>query len=58
MGATRCPSAAEAAFLTGLGHAEAVPIPFDRARLEAGFARFLRRIGKCTAAVAQLRAAR
>lgn len=56
--ARRRNDAAAAAFCTGHAHAAAVPIPFDRARLEAAHGRFLRRLGKRAAAVAQLRAAR
>lgn len=56
--ARRRPDAAAAAFRSGLAHAEAVSIPFDRARLEAAHGRFLRRAGKRAAAVAHLRAAR
>jgi ATP/maltotriose-dependent transcriptional regulator MalT len=48
---------AEAAFLAGLEHAEQVSIPFDRARLEAAYGGFLRRLGKRTEAVIHLRAA-
>ncbi len=51
------PSQAEAAFVTGLEHAEAVSYPFDRARLEAAYGGFRRRLGQRTAAVAHLRAA-
>jgi DNA-binding CsgD family transcriptional regulator len=50
-------AAAEAAFLAGLDHAERITIPFDRARLEAAYGGFLRRLGKRTEAVAHLRAA-
>ena len=48
---------AEAAFLVGLDHAEQVSIPFDRARLEAAYGGFLRRLGKRTEAVIHLRTA-
>jgi ATP/maltotriose-dependent transcriptional regulator MalT len=48
---------AEAAFLAGLGHVEPVTMPFDRARLEAAYGGFLRRLGKRTEAVIHLRAA-
>jgi DNA-binding CsgD family transcriptional regulator len=48
---------AEAGFLAGLDHAERVSIPFDRARLEAAYGGFLRRLGKRTEAVTHLRTA-
>jgi ATP/maltotriose-dependent transcriptional regulator MalT len=56
--ARKRPDAAEAAFVAGLEHAEAVPTLFDRALLEAAYGRFLRRAGKRRAAVTQLMAAR
>ncbi len=56
--ARRRGGAATAAFHAGHDHAEAVAIPFDRARLDAAHGRFLRRIGKRAAAVAHLKAAR
>jgi len=49
---------AEAAFQTGLRHAEAVSIPFDRAQLELDYGRLLRRSGRRTAAVSMLTTAR
>ena len=52
--ARRSPDAAEAAFVDGLEHAQAVSIPFDRARLHAAYGRLLRRAGRRRAAVAQL----
>jgi DNA-binding CsgD family transcriptional regulator len=50
--------AANAAFLAGLEHSRAVSFPFDRARLEAAYGGFLRRLGRRAAAVVQLKAAR
>jgi DNA-binding CsgD family transcriptional regulator len=50
--------AAEEAFQTGLRHAEAVTVPFDRAQLEFAYGRLLRRAGRRTAAVSMLTTAR
>jgi DNA-binding CsgD family transcriptional regulator len=55
--ARKSPSTATAAFEAGLGHAESVSIPFDRARLHAAYGRFLRRAGKRSAAITHLKAA-
>jgi DNA-binding NarL/FixJ family response regulator len=49
---------AESAFRSGLRHAEAVSIPFDRAQLELDYGRLLRRSGRRNAAVSMLTAAR
>ena len=49
---------AQAAFDRGIEHAQAVPVPFDRALLELAYGRFLRRAGRRNAAVAMLDAAR
>src|SRR5205823_6979525 len=38
--ARKAPAVARAAFMAGLDHAGSVPIPFDRARLEAAYGRF------------------
>jgi ATP/maltotriose-dependent transcriptional regulator MalT len=48
---------AEAAYLAGLDHVERVAIPFDRARLEAAYGGLLRRLGRRTEALTNLRAA-
>jgi DNA-binding CsgD family transcriptional regulator len=49
---------AEAAYRTGLAYARNLPLPFDRALLEAAYGRFLRRTGRRAGAVAHLTAAR
>ena len=56
--ARRRHGAAADAFVSGLAHAEMAAIPFDRARLEAAYGRFLRRTGKRAAAIAHLKEAR
>jgi DNA-binding NarL/FixJ family response regulator len=52
------PQHAEAAFQAGLAHVTKLPIPFDRALLEAAYGRFLRRTGRRSAALTHLQAAR
>jgi DNA-binding CsgD family transcriptional regulator len=52
------PDLAEAAFVDGLDQVAALPMPFDRAIMEAAYGCFLRRVGRRAAAVAQLEAAR
>jgi DNA-binding CsgD family transcriptional regulator len=49
---------ADSAYQVGLEHLRSLPLPFDRALLEAAYGRFLRRIGRRTDAVVQLEAAR
>jgi DNA-binding CsgD family transcriptional regulator len=52
------PEHAESAFQAGLAQASDLPMPFDRALLEAAYGRFLRRTGRRSAALAHLEAAR
>jgi DNA-binding CsgD family transcriptional regulator len=52
------PEHAEAAFQAALTYASDLPMPFDRALLEAAYGRFLRRTGRRSAALAYLEAAR
>jgi DNA-binding CsgD family transcriptional regulator len=56
--ARRRMEAAEAAFDEGLGYAEQLRLPFERALLHDAFGRFLRRLGRRTDAITQLSAAR
>lgn len=56
--ARRSIDAAEDAFRRAFGHSDDVSIPFDRARLDAAYGRFLRRIGRRPGAVTHLKAAR
>jgi DNA-binding CsgD family transcriptional regulator len=49
---------AEAAFQASLAHFGTLPMPFDRALLEAAYGRFLRHTGRRSAALKQLEAAR
>lgn len=51
------PAQAEAAFRSGLRHAAGLPMPFERALLEAAYGRFLSRAGRRDEAAAQLEAA-
>jgi len=51
------PGRAEAAFQAGLECASPLPMPFERALLEAAYGRFLRRIGRRADAVSALEAA-
>ncbi|XUL90591.1 ATP-binding protein [Streptomyces galilaeus] len=57
LAARRSPGAAELSFRTALGHAEQVPDPFDRARVQLAYGAFLRRAGRRTDATGQLRRA-
>jgi DNA-binding NarL/FixJ family response regulator len=52
------PEHAEAAFQAGLAQVSDLPMPFDRALLEAAYGRFLRRMGRRSAALTHLLAAR
>jgi DNA-binding CsgD family transcriptional regulator len=52
------PERAEASFRAGLAQLNDLPMPFDRALLEAAYGRFLRRMGRRSAALAHLEAAR
>jgi DNA-binding CsgD family transcriptional regulator len=56
--ARRNPAAADRAFQTGLEHAHQVDEPFGQALVESAYGRFLRRIGRRTAAATQLHRAR
>jgi DNA-binding CsgD family transcriptional regulator len=49
---------AEAAFRAGLAAADELPMPFDRALLEAAYGRMLRRAGRRAEAIDRLQAAR
>ncbi|WP_427920401.1 AAA family ATPase [Streptomyces sp. cg40] len=57
LAARRSPGAAELSFRTALGHAEQVPDPFGRARVQLAYGAFLRRTGRRTDATGQLRRA-
>ncbi|MFJ9628730.1 helix-turn-helix transcriptional regulator [Streptomyces sp. NPDC101175] len=57
LAARRSPAAAESSFRTALAHAEQVPDPFERARVQLAHGAFLRRAGRRTDAAGQLRAA-
>jgi DNA-binding CsgD family transcriptional regulator len=56
--ARRRMEAAEAAFDEGLGYAEQLRLPFERALLHDAYGRFLRRVGRRADAITQLSAAR